>query len=376
MAENSSSQDRTERSTPQKRRRARQEGQIARSRELTTAGLFLFGGFAMSWWAPVFGRFFAELMRYQLAHAWSGGHNGELMEEQLGLALWQSFALLAPLFAALAVLLVFLGMVPGGFILVWTTLLPKFNRLNPIAGLGRMFSWHGVVEMLKSLLKISLIGGTLYFLLSHYWQTLRLMNRQPLQVSIEQGLHLLALSFMSMGGALLFIAMIDAPFQYWSLLRKLRMTKQEVREEHKNTEGRPEVKSRIRQVQMAFARARIQQRVPEADLIIVNPTHYAVAIKYDARKASAPYVIAKGVDAMALKIREVAKQYDKSVLELPDLTRAVYYSTRIDQEIPAGLYTAVAYVLTHVLQLQAYRRGRARKPAPLPALRIPEALRR
>lgn len=372
MAENSSAQDRTEKSTPQKRRRARREGQIARSRELTSAGLFLFGGLAMIWWAPLFGGFFAELMRYQLRNAWSAG----LPQEQLGLALWQVITLLGPLFAALAVVLVLLGLVPGGFILVWSSLLPKFNRLDPIAGLKRMFSWHGVMEMLKSLLKIGLIGATLYFLLSHYWQVLRLMNRQPLVESIGQGLHLLAFSFMAMGGALLFIALIDVPFQFWSLLRKLRMTKQEVREEHKNTEGRPEVKSRIRQVQMAFARARIQQRVPEADLVIVNPTHYAVAIKYDMRRASAPYVIAKGVDAMALRIREVAQQHDKTVLELPDLTRAVYYSTRIDQEIPAGLYTAVAYVLTHVLQLDAYRRGRARKPSPLPALRIPEELRR
>ena len=376
MADNSSAQDKTEKSTPQKRRRARQEGQIARSRELSTAGLFLFGGLVMSWWAPVFGRFFAELMTYQLRHAWSGGTNADVLEQQLGLALWQSFMLLGPLFAALAVLLILLGLVPGGFILVWTMLLPKFNRLNPIAGLGRMFSWHGIMEMLKSLLKIGLIGGTLYFLLRHHWQALRLMNRQPLQDSIEQGLGLLSFGFVAMGAVMLLIALIDAPFQYWSLLRKLRMTKQEVREEHKNTEGRPEVKSRIRQVQMAFARARIQQRVPEADLVIVNPTHYAVAIKYDARKASAPYVIAKGVDAMALKIREVAQQHRKTVLELPDLTRAVYYSTRIDQEIPAGLYTAVAYVLTHVLQLEAYRRGRARKPEPLPELRIPNELRR
>lgn len=376
MAENSSAQDKTEKSTPQKRRRARREGQIARSRELSTAGLFLFGGLVMTWWAPVFGRFFAELMTYQLRHAWSGGTNAEVLEAQLGIALWQMFTLLGPLFAALALALVLLGMVPGGFILAWSMLLPKFSRLNPIAGLGRMFSWHGVMELLKSLLKIGLIGGTLYFLLRHHWQALRLMNRQPLQDSIEQGLGLLSFSFMAMGGVMLLIALIDTPFQLWSLLRKLRMTKQEVREEHKNTEGRPEVKNRIRQVQMAFARARIQQRVPEADLVIVNPTHYAVAIKYDSRKASAPYVIAKGVDVMALKIREVAQQHRKTVLEVPELTRAVYYSTRIDQEIPAGLYTAVAYVLTHVLQLEAYQRGRARKPSPLPELRIPNELRR
>ena len=375
MAENSA-QERTEKSTPQKRRRARQEGQIARSRELTTAGLFLFSALVMNWWAPVFGGFFAELMRYQIRHAASGGTNADLMEEQLGLALWQAFTLLGPLFAALALVLVLLGLMPGGFILVWSTLLPKLNRLNPIAGFGRMFSWHGVMEMLKSLLKIGLIGGTLFLLLRHHWPMLRLMNRQPLQESIGQGLHLLAFGFLAMGSVLLLIALIDTPFQYWSLLRKLRMTKQEVREEQKNTEGRPEVKSRIRQVQMAFARARIQQRVPQADLVIVNPTHYAVAIKYDTRRASAPFVIAKGVDEMALRIREVAQRHDRAVMELPDLTRAVYYSTRIDQEIPAGLYTAVAYVLTHVLQLEAYRRGRARKPAPLPALRIPEDLRR
>ena len=202
-----------------------------------------------------------------------------------------------------------------------------------------------------------------------------MMNRVDPTVALNEALHMLAQAFVILGCVLMLIALVDVPYQLWSFMRKLRMTKQEVKQEHKNSEGSPEVKRRIRQVQMMFARARIDKRVPQADVVIVNPTHYAVAIRYDPKRANAPYVIAKGVDSMALRIREVAGRHHKLVLDLPDLTRAIYYSTRIDQEVPAGLYTAVAYVLNHVLQLQAYRAGRGQKPLPLPSLHIPPELR-
>lgn len=372
MSGQSSSQDRSEKATPQRRRRARREGQVARSRELSAAALLLSVGLLLYWWAPRFGQFCVELMRRQLSQ--SGVDASPTL--QLGDALLQLTALLLPLFGILALLILLVGTVPGGFVLVGSALQPKFSRMNPLSGLGRMFSRQGLVELVKSLLKVALLGGVLALLLQRHWPVLRALNRLPVGEGLHLAMQLVAQTLIAFGGVLLFIAVIDVPFQYWSLQRKLRMTKQEIREEHKSSEGRPEIKQRIRQVQLMFARARMQQRVPEADVILVNPTHYAVAIKYDVDRANAPFVIAKGADLMAARIREVADAYSRTILEVPELTRALYYSTRVDQEIPAGLYTAVAYVLTYVMQLQAYRRGRGAQPQPLRSMPIPEALRR
>lgn len=341
----SSAQDKTEEASTQKRRKAREEGQIARSKELSSAGLLLIGGLAMQWMVPSFGLFFAELMKQPQRFNWQGARDPQMMIQWTADALIGMLWVLLPLFGLLALLLVLLSIVPGGMVLVWKKLMPSGEKLNPLKGLKRMFSTHSLMELLKSLLKVLLIGGTLALMLQHQW---------PLQM---------------------LIAVLDVPYQRWSLNKQLKMTKQEVKDEHKNSEGRPEIKARIRQVQGMLARARIEQRVPQADVIIVNPTHYAVAIKYDPARANAPYVIAKGIDGMAERIREVARQHDKMVMSLPDLTRAIYYSTRVDQEVPAGLYTAVAYVLNHVLQLRAYEAGKGRKPNPLAPLHVPPELR-
>jgi flagellar biosynthetic protein FlhB len=375
MSEDSSSQDKTEQASPQKLRKAREEGQVARSKELSSAGLLLFGGLAMFWMVPSLGQFFARLMRAPQRFDWQGPRHPQMMVQWLGDALWQMLLALLPLFAFIAVLLVILSILPGGLILVWGNLMPKFSKLNPLSGLARMFSVHSLMELGKACLKVLLLGCTLALLLQHNWPRLMMMNRVDPTVALAEALHMLAQAFVILGCVLMLIALVDVPYQLWSFMRKLRMTKQEVKQEHKNSEGSPEVKRRIRQVQMMFARARIDKRVPQADVVIVNPTHYAVAIRYNPKRANAPYVIAKGVDSMALRIREVAGRHHKMVLDLPDLTRAIYYSTRIDQEVPAGLYTAVAYVLNHVLQLQAYRAGRGQKPLPLPSLHIPPELR-
>lgn len=376
MADSHSSQDKTEQASPQKLRRARREGQVARSRELSVAGLLLLGGLAMHWFAPRFGHFFSTVMQQQFALAARASREPAQLPFLLGQLLWELVLTLLPLCLLLMLLLWLLGMLPGGMILVWKNLLPKGSRLNPIAGLGRMFSRQSALEALKSVLKLLLIGGVLLVTLRQGLPELLLLNRQPMAVALLQGLRLLARSFMLMGGLLMLLALLDAPFQRWSLLRRLRMTKQEVRDEHRQNEGRPEVKQRIRQLQSMLARARIEQRVPQADAVLVNPTHYAVAIRYDPHKADAPYVIAKGMDAMVQRIRDVAERHGKLVLSLPELTRAIYHSTRIDQEIPAGLYAAVAYVLSHVMQLQAYRQGRGQRPGPIPELQIPDDLRR
>ncbi len=370
-----SAQDKTEEASSQKLRKAREEGQIARSKELSSAGLLLIGGLAMQWMVPSFGLFFAELMKQPQRFNWQGPRDPQMMIHWTADALIGMLWVLLPLFGLLALLLVLLGAVPGGMVLVWKKLMPSGEKLNPLKGLKRMFSTHSLMELLKSLLKVLLIGGTLALMLEHQWPTLMMMNRMPPQAAMEQALRILSQAFILLGSVQMLIAVLDVPYQRWSLSKQLKMTKQEVKDEHKNSEGRPEIKARIRQVQGMLARARIEQRVPQADVIIVNPTHYAVAIKYDPERANAPYVIAKGVDSMAERIREVAKAHGKMVMSLPELTRAIYYSTRVDQEVPAGLYTAVAYVLNHVLQLRAYEAGKGKRPNPLAPLHVPPELR-
>ncbi|WP_043764236.1 flagellar biosynthesis protein FlhB [Aeromonas taiwanensis] len=370
-----SAQDKTEEASSQKLRKAREEGQIARSKELSSAGLLLIGGLAMQWMVPSFGLFFAELMKQPQRFNWQGPRDPQMMIHWTADALIGMLWVLLPLFGLLALLLVLLGAVPGGMVLVWKKLMPSGEKLNPLKGLKRMFSTHSLMELLKSLLKVLLIGGTLALMLEHQWPTLMMMNRMPPQAAMEQALRILSQAFILLGSVQMLIAVLDVPYQRWSLSKQLKMTKQEVKDEHKNSEGRPEIKARIRQVQGMLARARIEQRVPQADVIIVNPTHYAVAIKYDPERANAPYVIAKGVDSMAERIREVAGQHGKMVMSLPELTRAIYYSTRVDQEVPAGLYTAVAYVLNHVLQLRAYEAGKGKRPNPLAPLHVPPELR-
>ncbi|MGK8174706.1 flagellar biosynthesis protein FlhB [Aeromonas dhakensis] len=374
MSQNSA-QDKTEEASSQKLRKAREEGQIARSKELSSAGLLLLGGLAMQWMVPSFGNFFAELMKRPQRFDWQGAQEPQMMIHWTAESLLSMLWVLLPLFGFLALLLVLLSIVPGGMVLTWKKLLPSAEKINPLKGLKRMFSSHSMMELLKSVLKILLIGSTLALMLQHQWPLLMMMNRMPPQAAMEQALRILSQAFILLGSVQMLIAVLDVPYQRWSLNKQLRMTKQEVKDEHKNSEGRPEIKAKIRQVQGMLARARIEQRVPQADVIIVNPTHYAVAIKYDPARANAPYVIAKGVDGMAERIRQVAKQHDKMIMSLPELTRAIYYSTRVDQEVPAGLYTAVAYVLNHVLQLRAYAAGKGKKPTPLAPLYVPPELR-
>lgn len=370
-----STQDKSEKPSEQKLRRSRKQGQVARSRELISAALIGMGGLLLLWAAARIGDFVRSLMLMQFELSQAQVVEPAYMLEQLYDTTIMALQALFPVFLFSWVTLLLVGMVPGGWILSGSQLQPKLSRMNPLSGLKRMFSLRSLVELIKSILKVGMLFGILAYLLITNWPVLLRMNRQPLGLAFQQGLELLALMLILLALGLLLIAMLDVPFQRWSMLRKLRMTKQEVREEHKQNEGKPEIKARIRQLQAQFSRQRIERRVPLADVVLINPSHYAVAIQYDQQQSEAPFVIAKGVDHMALHIRAVAERCDKTVLEVPELTRAIYYSTRIDQEVPAGLYNAVAHVLMYVLQLRMYQQG-GRKPAPLPEFSIPDSLRR
>lgn len=367
-------QDRSEAATPRRLRQARRKGQVARSRELVNAGLMLFGSLCLHVWAQSFGNFFASQMAHQFMLDYQSAHTPSLMVTRLGHALIDMLGLLVPPFALLALALAILGMLPGGPVLVWDNLLPKPSRLNPLAGLGRLFSAKNAVEAGKALLKVVMVGGVLWLQLRQNQALLVGLSQMPFALAMQQGLQLLSGAWLGMALLLGLIAVMDVPYQQWQLLKGLRMSKQEIKEERRSVEGRPEVKMRIRRMQVMLSRAHLKRRLPKADVVLVNPTHYAVAVRYDQRKAKAPYVVAKGIDEMALRIRELAVELDKPVLPLPELARAVYHSTRVDQEIPASLYNAVAQVLSHVMQLKAYQAGRGKAPRPLANLPVPAHL--
>lgn len=373
MSENTG-QNKTEDPTEQRKRKSRKEGQVARSKELNTALVILVGSAAMLWFADLFMELFQLLAQSSWQLDKDSLKRDDLMTSALAGALLKMLGAGFPFFVTLFIGSWIGGIFPGGFNFSRKMLGPKFSNLNPISGLGRMFGGESLMELAKSILKVTLLGGCLWGLMSHLAARLMFLQHMDLALAAKEGLELVSFSLMVLALALVLVAVIDVPYQKFQVSSKMKMTKQEVKDERKSTDGNPEIKGRIRQIQYQIASRRIDDKVPTADVIITNPTHYAVALKYSEKKAKAPYVVAKGVDQIALRIREVAQRNQLEVLELPPLARAIYFSTRVDQEVPRGLYTAVAYVLTYVMQLKAYKQGRGHKPAPLPELTIPASL--
>lgn len=375
MSENDSSQEKTEEPTQKKLDKAREDGQVARSKELQSAAL-VFGGGLIILMGGSLGQFAFDLMdsHYQLSR--SDVTDPAMMTAYLKHGADLAIAAVVPLLTIIWTFGLFSSMIPSGLILSGKAMSPQAKRMNPLSGIKKMFSSHSVVELLKSTMKVLIAFSIMVAVLYIKVPDLLAMTRMGLLDAIAIAIETLGFTVLSLGVGLFFIAVIDVPFQIFSNLKKLKMTKKEVKDEHKNSEGSPELKQKVRQIQMQASRQKIDSRVPEADVVIVNPTHYSVAIKYNTESADAPYVIAKGVDELAFRIREIAEKNGTPVLEIPDLTRAIYYSTRMDQEIPAGLYSAVAHVLMYVLQLNEWKAKRNHKPAPLPEFDIPNSLKR
>lgn len=374
MAEQSGGQEKTEQPSEKRLKKAREDGQLARSKELNTAILLMLGVASVLWFASALFHFFIALMQRSFKLDHSILTEQKLMPIALGNAFLDMLAVIFPLLFLLFMAMWVAGSLPGGFNYSAKLFVPKFSNLSPLKGLARMFGMDALVELAKSILKVLLLAGCLYAFLSQIWQKLLFLPRLNLQLALLEGLSLLALCLMITVTLLLLIAAIDVPYQQHSVLSKIKMTRQEVKEERKSADGSPELKNRIRQIQYQIANRRIEDRVPKADVIVMNPTHYAVALRYSEHKAKAPYVVAKGVDEMALRIKAVGERSGLTVLEIPALARAIYHSTRVDQEIPKTLYTAVAYVLTYVMQLKAWKKGLGQQPAPLPQLDIPTSL--
>ncbi|KLV10005.1 flagellar biosynthesis protein FlhB [Photobacterium ganghwense] len=369
-----SAQDKTEKASPQKIRKAREQGQIPRAKDFTTAVIFLVVAVYFSTQLADIWQSMAGIFRFNMALTHADLENPWQAIEQLGQSLGLIIELLLPLFAAILVATFASSLVLGGWLFYPAGALPKLSKLNPLAGIKRMFSSRSLVELLKSALKVTVIFALLYFYLDQHLAQLLGMQSLPLEQGVVAIMVILYDGVLLMGLALLLFGLIDIPYQRWEHLKQLKMTKQELKEEFKNNEGRPEVKQRIRQIQQQFARRKIEKTVPQADVVIVNPTHYAVAIKYDPALADAPFVVAKGIDETAMHIQRIARENGVEILSSPPLTRSIYHTTQLEQAIPSQLYIAVAHILTYVLQLRAFRTGQGNQPQPLPTFVIPKHL--
>jgi len=267
---------------------------------------------------------------------------------------------------AVPLAIVIAGAIPGGIVASGKNLAPKFSRLNPLTNLGNLFKQKHWVGFLTSAAKAIVLGIVLWHVSNGSIKGYIELQRMPLDDAIGAGGTLVFDALMALVAVFVVFALIDVPVQSFLFMRNQRMSKQDIKEEHKSSEGRPEIKQRIRQLQNQLAQRSVRKSVPTADVVIVNPEHYAVALKYDVDRAEAPFVVAKGVDEMALFIRRVAVEHGLEVVELPPLARAIYHTSQVQQQIPAPLYQAVSQVLNYVLQLNAFRAGRRQAPPRFP----------
>lgn len=371
-----SGQERTQQATEKRKQDAKKRGQVIQSRDLNTAILLIGGSAALLFSSDHIYQTLAELFNraFQLPR-------DVLFNDTYLIAMLQSFVIkiflaLAPVFIVLLLLAIVGPLILGAGLFNLELALPKWTRLNPVQGLKRMFSTKSLLELCKASAKLLLIlSCALWVSWRSYQHILPLLQQSPLD-AITVGLKNLAQTAFFLCASLILLVFIDVPLQIFQHLKTLKMSLQEIRDEHKETDGSPELKGRIRQMQHKISHNRMIAELPKADVILVNPSHYSVALSYDTKKSGAPRVIAKGTDLIAFQIRELAKQHKIPIVSIPPLTRAIYYSTKLNHEIPEGLYIAVAKVLAYIYQLKRYQAGKAQKPILSEDFVIPEELRK
>ncbi|EGQ8217065.1 flagellar biosynthesis protein FlhB [Vibrio parahaemolyticus] len=361
MAE-SDGQERTEEATPRRLQQAREKGQVARSKELASASVLIVGAIALMWFGESLARSLFSIMSrlFDLKR-------DEIFDttKLFDIALGAMTDLLFPLFLILIMLFVAatIGAAGvGGISFSAEAAMPKLSKMNPLSGLKRMVGMQSWVELIKSILKVVLVTGVAMYLIQASQADLIQLSMDVYPQNIFHALDILLNFILLISCSLLIVVAIDIPFQIWQHADQLKMTKQEVKDEYKETEGKPEVKGRIRMLQREAAQRRMMADVPQADVIVTNPEHYSVALRYKQKTDRAPVVIAKGTDHMAMKIREVAREHDITIVPAPPLARALYHTTELEQEIPDGLFTAVAQVLAFVFQLKQYRKRGGQRP--------------
>ena len=368
-------QEKTEEPTSRKLEKAREEGQVPRSKELNTTMVLLFGAGGLLAFGPWLADHINEIAHlgfsFEREQAFDtsvmGNHLGASMREAaLGLAPWLALVLFAALLGPIGV---------GGWLFSTKAIMPKLDRLNPLSGLKRMFSANSVVELVKSWAKVLVVGFVAWLVISHYFEDAMQLARQDVEPAIAGAVSIIMWSVIFLCASTALIALVDVPWQIYSHTKKLRMTLQEIKDEYKESEGRPEVKGRIRRLQREISQRRMMADVPTADVVITNPTHYSVALSYKSADMKAPVLVAKGTDQVALKIREIAKENNVPMMQAPPLARALYVHGKIGDEIPEGLYVAVAQVLAYVYQMDLFVKGRGPKPQKKPDMPIPRDFR-
>jgi flagellar biosynthesis protein FlhB len=373
MAEDSDL-ERTEAPSARRLEQAREDGDVPRSRELSTCTVLLAAGVGIWMLGGSVVRQIDDLLASLLSLDRAAIFDPNVLVARIGGQLWQLLLSGIPFAVLLMIAAIASPLLIGGWLFSVNALQPNFTKLNPISGLGNMFSVRALVELFKAIGKTLLVGIVAWLVISRQINTMMGLTGEPLSSGSTHLVHLILTSFLAIVGSLVVIAMIDAPYQMWQYANKLKMTRQELRQESKESDGNPEIKARIRGLQREMARRRMMAAVPKADVVITNPTHYAVALQYKSGSNGAPRVVAKGADAVAARIREIAAQNNVPLLEAPPLARALHQHTELGDEIPAALYMAVAEVLAYVFQLRSYSQSGGAKPDLPTELGVPPEL--
>lgn len=371
MAQGDDAQEKTEAATPKRLEDARRKGQIPRSRELSAAAVTMSAAAALYMMGGTIASQLYEFMQRSFTLSREEALDASLMVPALTSAALDGLKICAPVLGIICLAAILAPLALGGWSFSTEALTPQFKRLNPMQGMKRMISMRAVMELVKALAKFGIVALVAVLVLWHDASTLLALGQEPLDQAIAHTINLSGKALIAITAGLLIIAGIDVPYQLYSHAKQLKMSRQEIREEHKESEGSPEVKGRIRQLQQQMARQRMMQDVPKADVIVTNPTHFSVALRYDEKRMRAPIVVAKGVDLVAARIREIATENNVPIFEAPPLARVLYRNVDIGGEIPSTVYQAVAQVLTYVFQLRVAQRS-GFQPPPRPDVTVEE----
>lgn len=374
MAADDSDMEKTEDASPKRLEKAREDGDVPRSRELAACAVLFTSGMAIMMLSRPMGESLQNVLRQGLRFDRAMAFEPQLLIVHLLKVLEQVAWAFLPLAIIIVAVAVAAPVLVGGWVMSQKSLIPNFGKLNPIKGFSNLFSKNSLVELVKSVAKTVLVASVGYAIVKKDLQPMLGLSG----MSLESGIHTVAdymmTGFLAIAFALVLIAVIDVPYQLYQYAQKHKMTKQELKDEAKESEGSPEIKGRIRQQQREMARRRMMSNIPTADVVITNPTHYAVAVRYKEGENGAPVVVAKGVDTIAQKIKEIAAEHEVMVLESPKLARALYAHTELEREIPQTLYAAVAEILAYVFQLRVFRQHGGVRPAMPGNVPVPDAL--
>ena len=364
MAEDSG-QERTEEPTSKKISESRKKGQVARSKDLGTTFVLIFSAVALLMYGPAIAKGLYNIMGRGLTLNRNETYDTTKMFSVWGEMFSEIFFPMAMFVFIITIAGIVGNTLLGGFNFSWQAAAPKASKMSPMKGIKRMLGPQAAIELVKAILKFVLVAGFAILLIQMFFYEILHLSIEQVPASIIHALEILAWMFLALSCTMIIISAIDAPYQSYNHHKQLKMTLQEVKDEYKNSEGDPQIKARIRRTQREMSQRRMMQDVPDADVVVTNPTHYSVALKYDTEKAGAPIVLAKGIDELAMQIRKIAKGNEVPIVESPVLTRSLYHTTEVGDQIPDQLFTAVAQVLAYVFQLKRYQKGRGRRPTKL-----------